>query len=118
MTGFLSIEGVNVKTPKKFQVSIEDIDSESGRNANGDMIRDRLAVKQKLEISWGPLSDKEISTILTSVKPPFFTVTYPDPETGGQSTKSFYVGARTAPMYSWNDTLPKWEGLAMNFIER
>jgi len=118
MSGYLSVNGVVLKTPKAFSVGIEDIDSDSGRNAKGDMIRDRIATKQKLEIEWGPLSDSEISTILQSVKAPFFTATYPNPETGTQSTKTFYVGARTTPSYSWHSKYPKWEGLSMNFIER
>jgi hypothetical protein len=37
---------------------------------------------------------------------------------GGIVTKTFYVGDRSAPAYSWHDKLPKWEGLTMSFIER
>ncbi|MGX7195151.1 DUF6711 family protein [Enterococcus olivae] len=114
----LAIGGVVVKTPKTFSVDIEDIDSESGRNANGDMIRDRVGVKRKLNLEWAPLSDSEISTILQSVRNQFFQATYPDPVTGSMETKTFYVGTRSAPTYSWNSKLPKWEGLTMNFIER
>ena len=33
----LVINGVAVKPPKSFQVGIQDIDGETGRNANGDM---------------------------------------------------------------------------------
>lgn len=118
MAGNLQINGVTIKTPKKFFSGLNAIDGESGRNANGDMIRDYIVTKMKLELEWGPLTDSEISTILKAVMTPFFQVTYPDPLEGGQATKTFYVGDRSAPAYSWHDKLPKWEGLTMNFIER
>lgn len=118
MSGYLAVNGVTLKTPKTFSVDIEDVDNESGRNANGKMNRDRVATKRKLNIEWPPLTDSEISTILKSVKDTFFMATYPDPMEGTMITKEFYVGSRTAPAYSWNDKLPKWTGLSMNFIER
>lgn len=120
MSGTLIINGVSVKPPRDFAVGLNTIDSDtSGRNAKGKMKRDIIDQKVKLELKWGPLSDTEISTILKSVKGKFFTVNYPDPEEGKQLTKSFYVGDRTAPAYSWNEKFKsiKWEGLSMNFIE-
>lgn len=121
MASYLSINGVKVKTPQKFSVAVQTIDSESsGRNASGTMVRDIIGEKVKLDINWGPLSDAEVSAILTKVSSSFFTVTYPDPETGAMETKTFYVGDRTAPSYSWSEKLKtlKWQGLSMNFIER
>jgi hypothetical protein len=118
MAGYLKVNGVVLKTPKVFKVDVEDIDSESGRNAKGEMNRDRVGVKRKLNIEWGPLDDREISRILQSVQEVFFEATYPDPVEGKPITKTFYVGTRSAPTYSWHDVFPKWEGLSMNFIER
>lgn len=120
MSGTLVIGGVQVKAPQEFSVGIQDIDGESGRDAQGNMYRDRVAVKAKLDCKWGPLSDSEAAVLLTSVKDSFFTVSYPDPELGGQSTKTFYVGDRTMPSYSWNDKFNamKWESLSMNFVEQ
>lgn len=117
----LIIDGVAIKSPKDFQVGLQTIDADtSGRNAKGNMIRDVVAEKIKLEMNWPPLSDNEISTILNLVTNDFFTVTYPDPKVGGLTTKVFYVGDRTAAIYSWNPkfAMVKWEGLSMNFIER
>lgn len=118
MAGYLMINGVAIKTPKKFTVGIQAVDGDSGRNANGDMTRDYIATKRKIELEWGALSDSEISPILKAVMSPFFEVTYPDPMEGSIITKTFYVGDRSSPTYSWNDKLPKWEGLTMNYIER
>lgn len=113
----LIINGVTVVAPKSFKVSISDVDGETGRNARGDMVRDRVAVKRKLECEWGLLSQAEMSALLTAVKSEFFTVSYPDPEVGIIS-RTFYVGDRSAPAYSWANNLKPWSGLSMNFIER
>ena len=113
----LVINGVTVVAPKSFKANISDVDGETGRNASGDMIRDRVAVKRKLECEWGLLSQSEIQTLLNAVTSEFFTVSYPDPQLG-QITRTFYVGDRSAPAYSWADNLKPWSGLSMNFIER
>lgn len=110
----LKINGVAIATPSVFQVDIEDVDGESGRNAKGQMLRDRIAVKRKISCEWPPLTDGEISIILKSVQSVFFEVTYPDPMEGIEVTKTFYVGTRSAPMLYKG----KWQNLKMNFIER
>ncbi|MFR4588743.1 MAG: DUF6711 family protein, partial [Streptococcus lutetiensis] len=78
----LKINGVAIATPKVYEVTVQDLDGETNRNANGDMIRDRIAVKRKLNLEWQPLSQSEISTLLTAVSGVFFTVTFPDPQLG------------------------------------
>lgn len=113
----LIINGVAVKPPKSFQVGIQDIDGETGRNANGNMVRDRIAVKRKLDCEWGMLTQDEMSQILNAVSAVFFDVVYPDPILG-QITKTFYVGDRTAPSYSFTDKFKPWSGAKFNLIER
>lgn len=114
----LTIADVEVKDPSVFQVDLQDIDKESERNANGTMQRTRVAVKRKLTVEWGPLSNSEISKILKSVSDVFFTVKYPDPELGGITTKTFYTGDRSAPVLRVNKGVTRWEGLKTNLIER
>lgn len=116
----LVINGVVQRTPSEFKVSISDIDGETTRNANGDLIRYRLATKRKIELKFPPLTQSEISKLLTAVKDQFFSVTYPDPILG-ITTKTFYVGDRNSPMYRYGDGSNGqllWEGLNMNFIEK
>lgn len=113
----IKINGVAIATPKTFEVTISDLDGESNRNANGDLIRDRIAVKRKLNCEWGPLSQNECSTLLKAVKDIFFQVTYPDPELG-VVTKTMYVGDRTSPVYSVINGVVKWSGIKFNLIER
>jgi len=114
----LKINGVAIAAPSVFQVDIADIDGETRRNARGDLIRDRVAVKRKLNCEWPPLTMGEISTLLQAVKDVFFQVTYPDPMTGRTETKTFYVGDRSMPLLLVKDGQYLWKGLKMNFIEK
>ena len=113
----LTINGVAVKPPKSFQVGIQDIDGETGRNANGDMVRDRITTKRKLDCEWGMMTQGEISQLLHAVSSKFFEVYYPDPM-DGQVTKTFYVGDRTAPSYTFTEKFKPWSGAKFNLIER
>lgn len=114
----LKINGTYVPDPSELQVEIMDIDDDTTRNANGEIIRNRIAVKRKLNCSWPSLKSSGMSTILQAVKNPFFTVEYPDPMVGGRVTKTFYVGDRQMPVYSQINGIVRWEGLSMNFVER
>lgn len=115
----MKIANTTVKEPKSFEFELNDVDGESYRDDNGNLHRDRLAVKRTLKVSWGPLSTSEISTILSLVQAPSFKVKYLDALTGADREGTFYVGARTAPVYSYNQKFNKitWEGLSMDFIE-
>ena len=50
----LKINNVSIAVPSAFQVDIQDIDGESNRNAKGELLRDRIAVKRKLNCEWPP----------------------------------------------------------------
>lgn len=113
----LKINGVAIATPSAYEVTIQDLDGESNRNASGNMIRDRIAVKRKLNLEWPPLSQWEVSALLNAVSSAFFTVTFPDPQLG-MITKTMYVGDRTSPAYQYKNGEVKWSGLKMNFIEK
>lgn len=115
----LQINSVNITNPKVLSVTISDIDGETTRNANGALVRDRIAVKRKIELEFPPLTQSQMSTLLTAISGVFFNVTYPDPILG-TTTKSMYVGDRSAPMYKYGngngDIL--WENVKFNFIEQ
>ncbi len=113
----LKINGTEITTPKSIEFDLNDIDGETNRNAAGEMIRDRIAVKRKLVCEWPPLTQNEISALLSAVADVFFTLEYPDAIIG-VTTKTFYVGDRTAPMYTYINGVAKWQGLKMNFIEK
>lgn len=115
----LKINGVDIKTPTAMSVTVSDFDGETTRNAKGELIRDRIGVKRKVECEWKYLTQSQISTLLNAVQNVFFSVTFLDPK-DGVLTKTMYVGDRTAPMYrhgnGGSDVL--WENLKMNFVEK
>ena len=111
------VNGVVMPTPISFTVNISDLDGETNRNANGDLIRDRIATKRKLEIEYQPLDPSEISLILKAISPVFISVEYPDPQEGGV-IKTMYAGDKSSPMYSIINGQPKWSGLKFNLIEK
>ena len=113
----LKVNGTTIKTPKRMSVGIYDVSKSADRNAQGDILIDRVAVKRKVECEWGALTNAEMSALLSACTAVFFSVTFPDPQTGGDKTITCYVGDRTAPVYKYNGT-PLWEGLRMNFIEK
>lgn len=113
----LVINGVTVVTPKSMSVSISDVDGDTGRNANGTIVRDRVAVKRKIECEWGMLTQDEMQKLLNAVTPVFFSVKYIDPQIG-ETTKTMYVGDRTTPVYNFNNEFKRWSSLKMNFIEK
>jgi len=117
MSNVLFIGNSYVKTPKRLTVGIYDVSASADRNAKGEILIDRVAVKRKVECEWGALTNNEISTILGAATDVFFTVKYPDPLTGAEKTITCYVGDRTAPIYKDSGT-PVWEGLKMNLIEK
>lgn len=113
----LTINSTAVKTPKAFSVEISDLEGETHRNAKGDLVRDRLATKRKLTVEWGPLTQAEVSVILATITDSFFTIQFPDPALG-VTTKTFYVAARTTPMYRNLGGAILWINLAATFIEK
>lgn len=113
----IKVNGVDITAPSAYEVTIQDLDGESNRNASGNMIRDRIAVKRKLNLEWPPLSQNEVSALLNAVSSAFFTVTFPDPQLG-MINKTMYVGDRTSPAYQYKNEEVKWSGLKMNFIEK
>jgi hypothetical protein len=113
----IKINTVLMPYPKSFKVDISDIDGETNRNAKGDTIRDRIAVKRKLSCEWPPLTQAQISTLLNAVATTTFLVEYPDPITA-TTTKTFLVRDKSAPLLTYIGGVPMWESLSMELIEK
>ena len=117
----LKINDVDIKDPQTMTWDIYDLDSENGagRNQQGKMFRDRVAIKRKLTCTWGPLDSSEMSTLLSAMTSTEFSIEYPDALTGARRTMTAYVGDRSVPCYMYNPDKGKWlwQGLSANFIE-
>lgn len=106
--------------PTTFNVTVADLDNSSttGRVASGEIYRDRIAVKRKIEMTFGMLTWEQISAILQLVKNEFFEVYYPDTESGQYETRTFYCGDRTAGIAVLQDNVYFWNGLKLTLVER
>ena len=92
--------------------------SNTGRVASGEMEGDIIARKIKLNLTLAPLDDKETVAFATAIEAPFFPITFRNPKSGKTETLTFYVGTPTYPVYSYADILPRYVGVAANFIEK
>lgn len=113
----LTINGTGIKTPSTYNVTVYDLDSESSvRDASGNMHRDRVCVKRKVEISYNVVLDTEIKALLDCLNSASFTLAYKD-LTGETRTGNFYVGDRSGTLYSNTEKHRIWKDLKFNFIE-
>lgn len=122
-SGLIKINGTAIPDPAKLTWGVQDLDDSegSGRNANGLMFRDRVAVKRKLTINWGPMETSDLHDILVAIQDEFFELTFAiDPLQGGSLTKTMYVGDRSAPLLQKDIRTGRWlwQSLSANFIER
>lgn len=95
------------------QWSMQDIDYDAGRAADGTMQRNRVARKRKVCVTWPPMTPDKVSRVLSSMTAESFTVRAWDFEAGGYATMTAYVGDRTVNMLS--DVLHGGSGLCDSF---
>lgn len=117
----IKINGVSLPaTPSTFQVTVLDLDDSEAtkRTADGTMHRDRIAVKRKIDMTWGPTRWADTSAILQAIQDEFIDCTYPDPQTGQYETKPFYVSDRVAPFVVKRGDEIYWAGLKFTLTER
>lgn len=98
----------------------EDVDGpNAGRMLDGELRRERIATKRRLDITCRPLSLSECSTVLTAIMPEFVTVTYTDPQLGEDVTKTMYSNNNPATFLMIRpDGSEWWTGITFPLIEK
>lgn len=96
-----------------------DIDGpNAGRDMSGEMIRDYVATKIRFDISCRPLTQNELATVLSLIKPTTLFVTYTDLETNTVKTGSFYSNNfSTSIVLTQKNGTEYWDGLTFPLIE-
>ena len=112
----IKINGVEMPSPTGFIPMIMDI-TKAERNSQGKMFIELIATKYKLDVSWGVLTQEEITVLLTAIKPVSFTVTFLDPESGTDKTITCYKGDRSIPLLTYVGGVAQWKDFKVNFIE-
>lgn len=62
----------------------------AGRMQNGEMQRDRVAIKYRWDVTCRPLKASEQAMLLTLIEPEYVTVQYTDPMTNATATGTYY----------------------------
>ena len=114
------VDNVNMPCPSKFAVGYQDVSAaDSGRVESGLMYKNRVAQKVKIDLEWVAVSCEDASTMLTAFDPEYFDVTYHDPKTNTNVTKTFYRGDANAPYYWWvTGRSFNYQTISFNIIER
>lgn len=112
----LNIGGVDMPAPTELTVSVQDI-SKADRNANGTMVLERIATKQKLQLKWSFISDTDLKTVLNAVSPTMYNVTYIDPVTNSYESKQMYCGDRSVGYIQFINNTVYYKDFAFDLIE-
>ena len=108
--------------PQAMEWSVYDLDAggSTGRDLTGKMLRDRVSVKEKLTISWGPMVAEDFTQMLELVADQFFECRYYSIKTGGYRQATMYVGDRSAKWYGnvKGNSSDIVTDVKFNFIER
>ena len=114
---FVKPVGYNLKTPTTYDAQLEIVEN-SNRNANATLIREIIANKTKLVMTWNVMDADEMSVLATLRKLESFNCDYYDPETQTYKTITCYCGqiSRT-PKRTGNGMVTLWGEITANFIE-
>ena len=115
----IKVDGVSIKTPSVFKPSLQDVSAAgSGRTQDAVMHKNRVAQKWKIQLAWNNISPADTAAILTAFNPEYFTVTFTNPMTNAEVTKTFYAGDRSSPIKTWTTNNKIYEQVAFDIIER
>lgn len=106
-------------SPGKFSVRFEDRGDDSALNVMGQRVVDRLAVKRVMDVTWPYLTGEAAAALMTAVTEAiFFTVTYPDPVSGGAREAECRAVERSAKLFRMADGAVIWTDVSMKWEER
>ena len=116
----IKINNKEIKTPSTFQYTRSDLDVDSYRDINGNLVRNRIGTKVQLTLTWkaGAMDVASMSTLLKAFDDVYFQVTYFDVHDAAMRTATFYSSDKTAQMYSYIDGVPVFNEISLTLIEK
>ena len=93
MASPILINGKEIKCPSSFQYTRSDLDLDSYRDINGNLVRNRIGTKVQLTLTWkaGAMDVASMSTLLKAMDDVFFQVTYFDIHDGQMRTMTTVI---------------------------
>lgn len=118
----LEVNGINILpyvAHKGIKWQRSDLDGpDAGRTLDGEMQRERVATKIRMDITCRPLRSSETTIVLNAILPEYVTVHYTDPMYG-EVTKVMYSNNNPAShMLLQPDGVEWWDGITFPLIER
>ena len=117
----LSINGVAMPTPSKFNITLNDLDSEeTGRSIDGNLHRDVIGTNfRTIDLEWKTMGRSDLRRLLNAVSNVNFTVTYYDPIEDAMISKLMYAGNRKVDMYNYviDNGQPVWLNISVSLIQ-
>ena len=113
------IEYVKLIKLKGLKWTRNDIDDGAERTLDdAEMQRNRIAIKEKLEIQLKPVTDIELASICKAIEPEYITITYLSPRTNTVVTKEFYGSTITAAVAYEDKGTVYYDNCSFNIVER
>lgn len=115
----IRINGTPIRDPTTITIQRNKIWSQgSGRTKAGNWVGDITNVKQRIDLTWSPLTKEDAKKIFNALEPAFVEVTFLDPKTDTFKTKTFYGGDLSLPIYNYNIEEAVYESLAVSLVEK
>lgn len=97
-----------------------DVDGpNAGRTVDAEMIRDRVAIKIRWDVTCRPVKAEELSLILSAIEEEYVTVTYVDPVTNKTVNGTFYSNNIPAQfMMISSNGVEYWSGVSFPLIQK
>lgn len=119
----LTVNGVDMVpyiANKGLTYQLSDIDSsDAGRTMDGLMHRGRVARKMRWDVKCRPLRNYEQAIVMTALRDEWLTVTYTDPETLTDVTKTMYTNnLKSGHLLLNRRGVEWWDGVQFPLIEQ
>lgn len=102
-----------------FKWSRNDLDSsDAGRTLDGIMHRGRITTKARLDLTFKPLPEEQMHTVMQLLYPEYVTVEYSDPLFGERSARMYSNNINTTLRVSYNARKGLWNSFSAPLIER
>ena len=127
VTGIVSVSTdgqawTSLPDPSSLTYSVYDLDAggKTGRGLDGGMNRDRVAVKEKISMTFNAMFRADFEKTMSIIKNAFFYVKFYSPYYAQERIAEMYVGDRSFDYYGMmkKDENDLVKSIKFNFIER
>ena len=113
----MKINSTEIIYPQDIDYDTEEVGS-TYTTVSGKTIVDIVRTKRVLECAWGGLTAQELAAILSLVDEKIVSVTYYEPKTAQEETKTFVASDIKFAAYTLQETKKIFNSLEITFTEQ